>query len=205
MPDIRKNIEAIRATLPNRVTLIAVSKYHPIESIEEAYSAGQRDFGESKAQDLRIKQQSLPKDIKWHFIGHLQSNKIKYIASFIHLIHSIDSLRLLQEVDRQAEKNQRVISCLLQIHIAEEESKFGFSPEECLNMLEEGEWRNLKHIQIRGLMCMASNTNNAIQIKEEFLSVKRLFDIIKDKYFCNEESFDTFSAGMSDDYPNISP
>ena len=201
MPDIRKNIEAIRATLPNRVTLIAVSKYHPIESIEEAYSAGQRDFGESKAQDLRIKQQSLPKDIKWHFIGHLQSNKIKYIASFIHLIHSIDSLRLLQEVDRQAEKNQRVISCLLQIHIAEEESKFGFSPEECLNMLEEGEWRNLKHIQIRGLMCMASNTNNAIQIKEEFLSVKRLFDIIKDKYFCNEESFDTFSAGMSDDYP----
>lgn len=201
MPDIRKNIEAIRATLPNRVTLIAVSKYHPIESIEEAYSAGQRDFGESKAQDLRIKQQSLPKDIKWHFIGHLQSNKIKYIASFIHLIHSIDSLRLLQEVDRHAEKNQRVISCLLQIHIAEEESKFGFSPEECLNMLEEGEWRNLKHIQIRGLMCMASNTNNAIQIKEEFLSVKRLFDIIKDKYFCNEESFDTFSAGMSDDYP----
>ena len=201
MPDIRKNIEAIRATLPNRVTLIAVSKYHPIESIEEAYSAGQRDFGESKAQDLRIKQQSLPKDIKWHFIGHLQSNKIKYIASFIHLIHSIDSLRLLQEVDRQAEKNQRVISCLLQIHIAEEESKFGFSPEECLNMLEEGDWRNLKHIQIRGLMCMASNTNNAIQIKEEFLSVKRLFDIIKDKYFCNEESFDTFSAGMSDDYP----
>ena len=201
MPDIRKNIEAIRATLPNRVTLIAVSKYHPIESIEEAYSAGQRDFGESKAQDLRIKQQSLPKDIKWHFIGHLQSNKIKYIASFIHLIHSIDSLRLLQEVDRHAEKKQRVISCLLQIHIAEEESKFGFSPEECLNMLEEGEWRNLKHIQIRGLMCMASNTNNAIQIKEEFLSVKRLFDIIKDKYFCNEESFDTFSAGMSDDYP----
>lgn len=201
MPDIRKNIEAIRATLPNRVTLIAVSKYHPIESIEEAYSVGQRDFGESKAQDLRIKQQSLPKDIKWHFIGHLQSNKIKYIASFIHLIHSIDSLRLLQEVDRHAEKNQRVISCLLQIHIAEEESKFGFSPEECLNMLEEGEWRNLKHIQIRGLMCMASNTNNAIQIKEEFLSVKRLFDIIKDKYFCNEESFDTFSAGMSDDYP----
>ncbi|MBR6648519.1 MAG: YggS family pyridoxal phosphate-dependent enzyme [Bacteroidaceae bacterium] len=201
MPDIRKNIEAIRATLPNRVTLIAVSKYHPIESIEEAYSAGQRDFGESKAQDLRIKQQSLPKDIKWHFIGHLQSNKIKYIASFIHLIHSIDSLHLLQEVDRHAEKNQRVISCLLQIHIAEEESKFGFSPEECLNMLEEGEWRNLKHIQIRGLMCMASNTNNAIQIKEEFLSVKRLFDIIKDKYFCNEESFNTFSAGMSDDYP----
>ena len=201
MPDIRKNIEAIRATLPNRVTLIAVSKYHPIESIEEAYSVGQRDFGESKAQDLRIKQQSLPKDIKWHFIGHLQSNKIKYIASFIHLIHSIDSLRLLQEVDRHAEKNQRVISCLLQIHIAEEESKFGFSPEECLNMLEEGEWRNLKHIRIRGLMCMASNTNNAIQIKEEFLSVKRLFDIIKDKYFCNEESFNTFSAGMSDDYP----
>ena len=210
---ISEILNKLYSELPSTVKLVAVSKFHPFEAIEEAYAAGQRVFAESRPQELQAKVKRLEEirtergepdymsDIQWHFIGHLQSNKIKYIASFIHLIHSIDSLRLLQEVDRHAEKNQRVISCLLQIHIAEEESKFGFSPEECLNMLEEGEWHNLKHIQIRGLMCMASNTNNAIQIKEEFLSVKRLFDIIKDKYFCNEESFDTFSAGMSDDYP----
>ena len=201
MSDIRRNIEKIRATLPDGVTLIAVSKYHPIEAIVEAYDAGGRDFGESKAQDLRIKQQALPKDIKWHFIGHLQSNKIKYIAPFIHLIHSIDTLRLLQEVDKHAAKAGRVIPCLLQIHIAEEETKFGFTPNECRAMLDEGSWRNLKNIQIRGLMCMASNTDNAAQIKEEFAAVKALFDEIREKHFSGDGSFDTFSAGMSDDYP----
>lgn len=200
MPDIKRNIEKIRATLPDGVTLIAVSKYHPVEAIAEAYSAGQRHFGESKAQDLRIKQQTLPQDIKWHFIGHLQSNKIKYIAPFIHLIHSIDTLRLLQEVDKHAAKAERVIPCLLQIHIAKEESKFGFTPDECRAMLEEGTWRSLKNIQIRGLMCMASNTDNTVQIKEEFLAVKALFDEIKQKYFDGAENFDTFSAGMSDDH-----
>lgn len=200
MPDIKRNIEKIRATLPDGVTLIAVSKYHPVEAIAEAYSAGQRHFGESKAQDLRIKQQTLPQDIKWHFIGHLQSNKIKYIAPFIHLIHSIDTLRLLQEVDKHAAKAERVIPCLLQIHIAKEESKFGFTPDECRAMLEEGTWRSLKNIQIRGLMCMASNTDNTVQIKEEFLAVKALFDEIKQKYFDGADNFDTFSAGMSDDH-----
>ncbi|MBR5335681.1 MAG: YggS family pyridoxal phosphate-dependent enzyme [Bacteroidaceae bacterium] len=201
MSDIRRNIEKIRATLPDGVTLIAVSKYHPIEAIAEAYDAGGRDFGESKAQDLRIKQQALPKDIKWHFIGHLQSNKIKYIAPFIHLIHSIDTLRLLQEVDKHAAKAGRVIPCLLQIHIAEEETKFGFTPDECRAMLDEGSWRKLKNIQIRGLMCMASNTDNDVQIKEEFAAVKALFDEIREKHFSGDGSFDTFSAGMSDDYP----
>lgn len=201
MSDIRRNIEKIRATLPDGVTLIAVSKYHPIEAIAEAYDAGGRDFGESKAQDLRIKQQALPKDIKWHFIGHLQSNKIKYIAPFIHLIHSIDTLRLLQEVDKHAAKAGRVIPCLLQIHIAEEETKFGFTPDECRAMLDEGSWRKLKNIQIRGVMCMASNTDNDVQIKEEFAAVKALFDEIREKHFSDDGSFDTFSAGMSDDYP----
>lgn len=201
MSDIRRNIEKIRATLPDGVTLIAVSKYHPIEAIAEAYDAGGRDFGESKAQDLRIKQQALPKDIKWHFIGHLQSNKIKYIAPFIHLIHSIDTLRLLQEVDKHAAKAGRVIPCLLQIHIAEEETKFGFTPDECRAMLDEGSWRKLKNIQIRGVMCMASNTDNDVQIKEEFAAVKALFDEIREKHFSGDGSFDTFSAGMSDDYP----
>lgn len=198
--DIKQNIERISATLPDGVTLIAVSKYHPIEAIEKAYSIGQRHFGESKAQDLRIKQQMLPKDIRWHFIGHLQSNKIKYIAPYIHLIHSIDSLRLLQEVDKQGAKVGRTIDCLLQIHIAKEETKFGFTPEECCTMLNAGEWRTLSHIRIRGLMCMGSNTDNRAQIKEEFHSVKELFDKIRAKHFTNENNFDILSAGMSDDY-----
>ena len=201
MPDIRSNIERIRATLPSGVTLIAVSKYHPVEAIAEAYSAGQRHFGESKAQDLRSKHQALPQDIKWHFIGHLQSNKIKYIASYVHLIHSVDTLRLLQEINRHAANADRIIPCLLQIHIAQEETKFGFTPDECRAMLDEGTWRTLKNIQIRGLMCMASNTDNTTQIREEFGAVKALFDEIKQKHFADEASFDTLSAGMSDDYP----
>ena len=143
--DIKKNIERISATLPDGVTLIAVSKYHPTEAIEAAYAVGQRHFGESKAQDLRVKEQQLPRDIRWHFIGHLQSNKIKYIAPYIHLIHSIDSLRLLQEVDRQAAKIPRTIDCLLQIHIAQEETKFGLTPAECLALLDEGSWQHRRH------------------------------------------------------------
>lgn len=198
---IAKEINAISAALPQGVTLIAVSKYHPAEAVMEAYEAGQRDFGESKAQDLVKKHEMLPQDIKWHFIGHLQSNKIKYIAPFIHLIHSIDSYRLLQEVDRHAEKNGRTINCLLQIHIAEEESKFGFTPEELEAMLAEGSWRDLQHVKIRGVMCMASNTDDEEQVEREFATVSRLFKEIKEKYFTGEETFDTFSAGMSDDYP----
>lgn len=199
--DIKKNIERISATLPDGVTLIAVSKYHPAEAIEAAYAVGQRHFGESKAQDLRLKQQQLPRDIRWHFIGHLQSNKIKYIAPYIHLIHSIDSLRLLQEVDRQAAKIPRTIDCLLQIHIAQEETKFGLSPAECLAMLDEGSWRSLAHVRICGLMCMGSNTDDANQIRNEFRTVKELFDEIRNKYFSAKESFSILSAGMSDDYP----
>lgn len=199
--DIKKNIERISATLPDGVTLIAVSKYHPAEAIEAAYAVGQRHFGESKAQDLRLKQQQLPRDIRWHFIGHLQSNKIKYIAPYIHLIHSIDSLRLLQEVDRQAAKAQRTIDCLLQIHIAQEETKFGLSPAECLAMLDEGSWRSLAHVRICGLMCMGSNTDDANQIRNEFRTVKELFDEVRNKHFSDSDSFNILSAGMSDDYP----
>ena len=198
---IARNIAAISATLPDGVTLIAVSKYHPAESIKEAYDAGQRDFGESKAQDLRVKQQLLPQDIKWHFIGHLQSNKIKYIAPFVHLIHSIDSYRLLQEVDRHGAKTGRRIPCLLQIHIACEETKFGLTPEECLQLLEAEEWRSLQNIEIRGLMCMASNTDVKEQIEREFAAVHSLFNEIKERFFKDNGSFDILSAGMSDDYP----
>ncbi len=199
--NIAERIEAIRATLAPGVTLIAVSKYHPAEAIEAAYGAGQRDFGESKAQDLVAKQQMLPSDIKWHFIGHLQSNKIKYIAPFIHLIHSIDSLRLLAEVNKQGAKIGRVIPCLLQIHIAQEETKFGFTPDECLQMLDNNEWRALENIEIRGLMCMASNTDDDEQIATEFSAVKELFDNIKRTHFANDARFSILSAGMSDDYP----
>ena len=198
---IKKNVENIRATLPAGVTLIAVSKYHPTEAIETAYGAGQRDFGESKAQDLTVKHKALPSDIRWHFIGHLQSNKIKYIAPFIHLIHSIDSLRLLQEVNKQGIKAGRRIPCLLQIHIAQEDTKFGFTPEECLAMLEDGQWRELHNVEIRGLMCMGSNTDNEEQIASEFSAVQELFGIIKELYFPNDGNFSILSAGMSDDYP----
>lgn len=198
---IAREINAISATLPKGVTLIAVSKYHPATAVMEAYDAGQRDFGESKAQDLVKKHEELPKDIKWHFIGHLQSNKIKYIAPFIHLVHSVDSYRLLQEIDRHAEKNGRVIDCLLQIHIAEEESKFGFTPEELKSMLAEGSWKELQHTRIRGVMCMASNTDDEEQIEREFATVSALFKEISSLYFHDSGTFDIMSAGMSDDYP----
>lgn len=198
---IAERIKAMSATLPEGVTLIAVSKYHPVEAIRAAYDAGHREFGESKAQDLVIKHQELPKDIRWHFIGHLQSNKIKYIAPFIHLIHSIDTFKLLQEVDKQGAKTGRRIPCLLQIHIAQEESKFGFTPQECMEMLEEGQWRSLQNVEIRGLMCMASNTEDKEQIASEFSTVQRLFKVIKERFFTGNESFSILSAGMSDDYP----
>ena len=198
---IGERITALRATLPQGVTLIAVSKYHPVEAVQAAYDAGQRDFGESKAQDLKAKYEQLPKDINWHFIGHLQSNKVKYIAPFVHLVHSIDSYKLLNEVNRQGEKAGRRIPCLLQIHIAQEETKFGFTPQECKEMLAMNEWRNLENIELQGVMCMASNTDDTKQIEEEFATVQKLFNEIKETYFADNERFNIISAGMSDDYP----
>lgn len=198
---IAERIKAMSAALPEGVTLIAVSKYHPAEAIKAAYDAGHREFGESKAQDLVIKHQELPDDIRWHFIGHLQSNKIKYIAPFIHLIHSIDTFRLLQEVDKQGAKTGRRIPCLLQIHIAQEETKFGFTPQECITMLEESQWQSLQNVEIRGLMCMASNTDDKEQIASEFSAVQQLFNRIKERFFAGNDRFSILSAGMSDDYP----
>ena len=200
MSSIRERLQAIRSTLPEGVQMLAISKYYPGEAIMEAYDAGQRDFGENKAQDLVAKQQQLPDDIRWHFTGHLQSNKIKYIAPFVHLIHSVDSLQLLKEINQLGVKTGRTISCLLQIHIAQEETKFGFSTEECLAMLASEEWKELKNIHIRGLMCMASNTDDKEQIAKEFATVKSLFDKIRDRWFDDDSEFDTISAGMSDDY-----
>ena len=198
---IGEKIKAVCATLPKGVTLIAVSKYHPTEAVQAAYDAGQRDFGESKAQDLTAKHDALPQDINWHFIGHLQTNKVKYIAPFVHLIHSIDSYKLLLEVNRQGAKAGRRIPCLLQIHIAQEETKFGLTPLECRELLARGEWRTLENIELRGIMCMASNTDDQEQIAGEFSQAQQLFNEIKEHYFADNERFCIISAGMSDDFP----
>ena len=198
---IGERITTLHATLPQGVTLIAVSKYHPTDAVQAAYDAGQRDFGESKAQDLTAKHDALPKDINWHFIGHLQTNKVKYIAPSVHLIHSIDSYKLLCEVNRQGAKASRTIPCLLQIHIAQEETKFGLTPQECRELLAQGEWRTLENIELRGIMCMASNTDDQEQIAGEFSQAQQLFNEIKELYFADNERFSIISAGMSDDHP----
>jgi len=193
---IKENLQNIKSELPKHVTLVAVSKTKPIELIKEAYEAGQRDFGENYAQELEEKEIQLPKDIKWHAIGHLQTNKVKYIAPFVHLIHAVDSLNLLEEINKRAFKNNRKIDCLLQIYIAKEETKFGFSPEECVELLQSEEFKNLRHINIVGLMGMASNTSNNNQIRNEFHLLKILFD----KLSLHNPKFSILSMGMSSDY-----
>ena len=201
MSHIQAEIQRIKAGLPQGVQLVAVSKYHPIEALQEAYDGGQRIFGESKVQEMTQKHEALPKDIEWHFIGHLQTNKIKYMASYVALIHGVDSYKLLAEIDKQAAKAGRTIRCLLQIHIAQEETKFGFTPQECLDMLQAGEWRQLQHVQIAGLMGMATNTDNEAQITREFASLAALFRQIKEIYFGDIPYYKEISMGMSDDYP----
>jgi pyridoxal phosphate enzyme (YggS family) len=197
--NIKKNIEHFRATIPPHCTLIAVSKTQPLEKIREAYEAGQRAFGENKAQEMTAKAESLPNDIQWHMIGHLQTNKVKYIAPFVHLIHGVDSLKLLQEIDKQGSKINRVIPCLLQIHIAEEETKFGFSEEEVLHLIQSGELENLKHVRVKGLMGMATFTDNTVQIRKEFTQLKSFFDTLKSQQSGNLEMLE-LSMGMSNDY-----
>jgi PLP dependent protein len=182
------------------VTLVAVSKTKPNDEIMEAYQAGQRLFGENMVQELVEKHEQLPKDIQWHLIGHLQSNKVKYIAPFISMIQSVDSLKLLQEIDKHAQKHNRVIDCLLQAHIADEETKFGLDFEEIIELLRSDEYAALKHIRIRGLMGIATNTDNEKQIKEEFYELRTFFDGIKLSYFRKNDDFDTLSMGMSSDY-----
>lgn len=197
---ITKNIQLLQAELPQGVRLVAVSKYHPNEAILEAYNAGQRVFGESKVQEMVAKYEALPKDIAWHFIGHLQTNKIKYMASFVSLIHGVDSLKLLKEIDKQAAKAGRRIKCLLQIHIAQEETKFGFTPNACKEMLDQGEWKELNNIQLCGLMGMATNTDDIEQIRSEFRLLSGLFKDLKAAFFADSETFCELSMGMSDDY-----
>ena len=198
---IASNLEAINLEVKALgVQLVAVSKTKPNEDIMEAYEAGQRVFGENLVQELVEKYESLPKDIEWHLIGHLQTNKVKYVAPFVTLIHAVDSFKLLKEIDKQAAKNKRVIDCLLQVHIAEEDTKFGFDHAELIEMLRDEEFLALKHVNIRGLMGIATNTENEKEIKEEFYELKSLYDGIKASFYRKNESFDTLSMGMSSDY-----
>lgn len=197
---IQQNIQSLREHIPMHVQLVCVSKFNPNESILEAYETGERVFGESKVQELCGKYEALPQDISWHFIGHLQTNKIKYIVPFVSLIHGVDSYKLLAEIDKQAAKAGKTVNCLLQIHIAREETKFGFSTNELIEMLGVGEWQALKNVRICGLMGMASFTDNREQIRTEFRGLKTLFDQVKTDYFSSEPSFSKLSMGMSDDY-----
>lgn len=201
MYDVKGNLKQVLARLPQGVRLVAISKYHPNEFIEAAYEEGQRIFGESHEQELRQKVETLPRDIEWHFIGHLQTNKVKYIAPYISMIEAVDSLKLLREIDKQAAKNERVIDVLLELHIAEEETKYGLTPEACRALLAAGEWKSLNHVRICGLMMMASYVDDEQQIRNEFRIAKNLFDELKAQYFADAPWFKERSWGMSHDYP----
>lgn len=197
---IASTIASIKQSLPEGTRLVAVSKYHPAEMIAEAYEAGQRIFGESHVQELQQKHEILPQDIEWHFIGHLQTNKVKYIAPYVSLIHAVDTMKLLQEIEKQAAKCERTIKVLLQLHVAQEETKYGLTLDECEALLKEGEWKSLEHIEIAGIMCMASNVDNVEQIAGEFATARKFFLHAKETYFANQPSFCECSMGMSDDY-----
>lgn len=197
---IKYNLNEVRASLNDGVQLVAVSKYHPIQAVEDAYAEGQRVFGESREQELRLKYDALPKDIEWHFIGHLQTNKVKYIAPYISMIETVDSLRLMKEIEKQGEKNNRIINILLELHLAQEDTKSGMSPDECRAMLSEGEWRSMKHVRICGIMMMASNTDDDSQIRSEFLQAQEFFNEVKQEFFAEDDCFTVKSYGMSGDY-----
>ncbi|KIA98461.1 alanine racemase [Flavobacterium sp. KMS] len=196
---IKVNLSTIKASLPEHVTLVAVSKTKPVADLMEAYEAGQRIFGENKIQEMTDKWEEMPKDIQWHMIGHVQTNKVKFMAPFVSLIHGVDSLKLLQEINKQALKNNRVIDCLLQMHIAEEETKFGLDEKELTSLLASEDFHNMKNIQILGLMGMATFTENQNQIKKEFTHLKSIFDSLQATKPVNCK-LNTVSMGMSGDY-----
>lgn len=202
---VRERINSILQTLPEGVRLVAVSKYHPASMIQEAYDGGQRIFGESHVQELVAKHEQLPQDIEWHFIGHLQTNKVKYIAPFVSLIHAVDSERLIQEIDKQAKRCQRVIPILLEVHIAQEETKYGFTPDELLRFMESGAWRGYENVCFAGLMCMATNTDDETLIASEFEQARQLFETIRNHALAPcpspPTSWSICSWGMSNDYP----
>ena len=202
MYDVKSNLRAVREQLPEQVRLVAVSKFHPDEYIMAAYEEGQRIFGESHEQELKRKQESLPKDIEWHFIGHLQTNKVKYIAPYISMIEAVDSLKLLREIDKQAAKYDRTIDVLLELHIAEEETKYGLTLDACRELLRDGEWRQLQHVRICGLMMMASYVEDTEQIRSEMMLASNFFDEVKSEFFADDPAFKERSWGMSHDFPS---
>jgi pyridoxal phosphate enzyme (YggS family) len=197
---ISKKLAEIQKTIPTNVYLVAVSKTKPVSDLLEAYEAGQRHFGENKVQEMTEKWEVMPKDINWHLIGHLQTNKVKYIAPFVHLIHSVDSLKLLAEINKQAEKNQRVIDVLLQFFIAKEETKFGLDYQEATELLNSESFKNFKNIQVVGVMGMASFTDNQAVVKSEFAHLKTIFQQLKTEFFKESATFKEISMGMSGDY-----
>ena len=199
--DVKSHLREVLSQLPQGARLVAISKYHPNEYIEAAYAEGQRIFGESHEQELRQKHTSLPQDIEWHFIGHLQTNKVKYIAPYVTMIEAVDSLKLLREINKQAERCNRVIKVLLELHIAEEATKYGLTLDACRELLEAGEWRQMQHIQICGLMMMASFVDDQEQIRREMLTARDFYDEVKSRYFADDAAFCERSWGMSDDYP----
>ena len=198
--DVAGKLREVKSNIPEGVTLVAVSKFHPNEYIEAAYAEGQRVFGESHEQELSKKYDTLPKDIQWHFIGHLQTNKVKYIAPYISMVDAVDSLKLLKEINTQAAKHDRVIDVLLELHIAQEATKYGLTIDACRQLLDDGEWRNLNNVRICGLMMMASNTDDENQIRSEFMQAADFFDEVKAKYFADSAAFCQRSWGMSHDY-----
>ena len=198
--DVAGKMREVKSNIPEGVTLVAVSKFHPNEYIEAAYAEGQRVFGESHEQELSKKYDTLPKDIQWHFIGHLQTNKVKYIAPYISMVDAVDSLKLLKEINKQAAKHDRVIDVLLELHIAQEATKYGLTIDACRQLLDDGEWRNLNNVRICGLMMMASNTDDENQIRSEFIQAADFFDEVKAKYFADSADFCQRSWGMSHDY-----
>lgn len=200
MSNIKDNLRKVLDSLPEGVRLVAVSKFHPAEAIEEAYAEGQRVFGESHEQELSRKHTALPKDIEWHFIGHLQTNKVKYIVPYITMIEAVDSLRLLREIEKQAAKNGKTVDVLLELHIAEEATKYGLTLDDCRALLAGGEWQTMSHVRICGLMMMASNVDDEQQIRREFNTAAAFFDEIKAQYFATDDHFRERSWGMSDDY-----
>lgn len=198
---IAQNLAEIKAALPQNVSLIAVSKTKPDEDILAAYNAGHRAFGENKVQDLAAKAERLPKDIEWHMIGHVQTNKIKYFAPFVHLVHGVDRLKVLKELNKEAAKNNRIIDCLLQVHIAAEETKFGFDAEEIKVLFNDNSLANYPHIRVRGLMGMATFTDDQTQVAREFAELKQLFDSLVSTFNIQHPTFNILSMGMSADYP----
>jgi len=200
MSSINQQIQRIKEQLPAEVTLVAVSKTKPNEMIMEAYEGGQSIFGENKVQELVDKQESLPKDIQWHMIGHLQRNKVKYIAPFVSLIHGVDSLRLLRAINKEGVKNERIIPCLLQMHIASEETKFGLDETELFELLESQDFQSFSNVEIRGLMGMATYTDDREKVAGEFRTLKNTFEKVKEKYFKERDVFSVLSMGMSGDY-----